>query len=93
MNHHAADVLFDEAIDLSGTFIRRTNLSGVNLRGADLSMADCSNAVFRGADLTGAILVGTILKGADLRDVVGLTREQLSQAVSDNKTLLPEYLG
>ncbi len=92
MNLHTATVRYDEALDLSGTFIRRTNLSGVNLQHADLSGADCTNAVFRGANLTNANLRGTILKGADLTGVVGLTSEQLAQAVTDNSTILPSYL-
>jgi uncharacterized protein YjbI with pentapeptide repeats len=92
MNLHAATVLYDEAIDLSGTFIRRTNLSGVNLQHADLSGADCTNAIFRGAKLTGANLKGTILKGADLTGVIGLTSEQIAMAIVDRDTILPSYL-
>jgi uncharacterized protein YjbI with pentapeptide repeats len=34
-------------IDLSRTFIRRTDLSDANLEGANLSYADCQNAIFR----------------------------------------------
>jgi uncharacterized protein YjbI with pentapeptide repeats len=93
MNLHAATILNNEAIDLSGTFIRRTNLTGVNLENADLSGADCSHAIFHGANLTDANLNGTILKGADLTNVVGLTREQLSLAVIDKTTILPSYLA
>ncbi len=92
MNFHTATLLYDEAIDLSGTFIRRTNLSGVNLQQADLSGADCTNATFRGANLTGANLKGAILKGADFTGVVGLTLEQITQATIDKNTILPSYL-
>jgi uncharacterized protein YjbI with pentapeptide repeats len=92
MNIHSAAVLHDEAIDLSGTYIRRTNLTGVNLQNADLSGADCSNAIFRGANLTNANLRGTILKGADLSEVVGLTAQQLAFAIVDKNTVLPDYL-
>ena len=93
MNFHAANILYDEAIDLSGTFIRRTNLSGVNLQYADLSGADCTNAIFRGANLTGANLKGAMLKGADFSGVVGLTREQIMEAITDKNTILPSYLA
>jgi uncharacterized protein YjbI with pentapeptide repeats len=93
MNLHAATLLYDEAIDLSGTFIRRTNLSGVNLMNADLSGADCSNAIFRGANLTNALLERTILNGADLSDVIGLTIAQLSRSIMDKNTILPDYLS
>jgi uncharacterized protein YjbI with pentapeptide repeats len=93
MNLQAATTPYDEAIDLSGTFIRRTNLSGVNLQHADLSGADCTNANFRGANLTYAKLKGAILKGADLTGVIGLTREQIADAVVDKNTVLPSYLA
>ena len=32
------------------------------------------------------------LEGADLRDVKGLTREQLATAITDETTKLPDYL-
>jgi uncharacterized protein YjbI with pentapeptide repeats len=93
MNIQAAATRFEESLDLSGTFIRRTNLNGVNLQNADLSAADCSNATFRGANFTNANLRGTVLKGADLTDVIGLTKEQLAQAFTDKATVLPRYLS
>ncbi len=93
MNIQAAVTLFEEALDLSGTFIRRTNLNGVNLQNADLSGADCTNATFRGANFTNANLRGTVLKGADLTDAIGLTDEQLARAVVDKTTILPSYLS
>lgn len=80
------------ALDLSETFIRRTDLSEANLRHADLSKADCTRAIFRGADFEGAILEGTILKGADLSNARNLTVEQISKAVIDKDTILPAYL-
>jgi uncharacterized protein YjbI with pentapeptide repeats len=80
------------AIDLSGTFIRRANLSGAILVGADFSGADCTNANFRGADFEGAILNGTILKGADLTDARNLTRQQIQRAIIDSSTILPAGL-
>jgi uncharacterized protein YjbI with pentapeptide repeats len=80
------------ALDLSGAFIRRTNLDGANLTNADLSEADCTNASFRGVNFTGALLNRTVLKGADLTDAIGLTREQLSKAIVDKTTILPDHL-
>jgi uncharacterized protein YjbI with pentapeptide repeats len=79
-------------INLSRTFIRRVDLSKARLVGADLSFADCTNANFRGADFADAKLVGTILRGADLTDVKNLTSEQLSLAIIDATTILPNYL-
>lgn len=80
------------ALDFSGTFIRRTDLSGANLEYANLSRADCTNAKFRGANFRNAILDGTILRGADLSGVRNLTRQQLATAIVDEATILPENL-
>ena len=79
-------------IDLSRTFIRRTDLSDANLEGANLSYADCQNAIFRRVNFKNANLQGTILRGADLSDVLNLTREQLDKAIIDETTILPAYL-
>jgi uncharacterized protein YjbI with pentapeptide repeats len=79
-------------LDLSGTFIRRTDLSGANLERADFTNADCSYAIFRGANFKDAILDGTILRGADLTGAINLTREQLSRAIINKATKLPDYL-
>ena len=77
-------------VDLHGAFIRRTDLSGATLVGADFSGADAEGANFPGADFRDANLVGTVLKGADLRDARHLTVEQLSRAVIDDATKLPD---
>lgn len=93
MNNHLSGThrsVFD--LDLSGTFIRRGNLSGANLERADFSRADCTNALFVGADFKDAILEGTILRGADLTGALNLTREQIASAVVDKNTILPDYL-
>lgn len=79
-------------LDLSGTFIRRTDLSNANLEGADLSNADCTNTIFRGANFKNAILEGTILRGADLTGAMNLTHEQLGKAILDKSTKLPRNL-
>jgi uncharacterized protein YjbI with pentapeptide repeats len=80
-------------LDLQGAFIRRTDLSDANLEGANLTEADLSGAVLRGANMRNAKLVGTVLKGADLRGVKNLTIEQLSAAIVDEHTLLPDYIA
>lgn len=79
-------------IDLSGTFIRRTDLSGANLEGANLSRADCKNVNFRAVNFKDTNLEGTNLIGADLTDARNLTREQLAMAIIDETTILPSYL-
>lgn len=79
-------------LDISGAFVRRTDLSGASLRGANLAGADASNASFRNADFEGAVLDGTILKGADLSGAKNLTVQQLSRAIVDRQTILPAYI-
>ena len=79
-------------LDLRGAFVRKTDLSHANLNKANLSRADLSGAVLRGANLKDANLFRTILKGADLREARNLTIDQLSEAIIDRRTLLPEYI-
>ncbi len=80
-------------IDLSGAFIRRTDLSNANLKGANFSGADCANVNFRGANLQDANLDGTNLRGADLTGARNLTRAQLQRAIIDDRTILPSELS
>ncbi len=82
----------DLILNLSGARIRRTDLSNANLTGANLSHADASFVIFRGANFKDAILMGTILKGADLSGASNLTWDQLSEAIIDDTTILPDYL-
>ncbi|MFT4275661.1 MAG: pentapeptide repeat-containing protein [Rhodopseudomonas sp.] len=82
----------ERALNISGAFVRRTDLSGASLRGANLAGADAANANFRGADFEGAILDGTVLRGADLTDAKNLTVQQLSRAIVDRTTVLPAYI-
>jgi uncharacterized protein YjbI with pentapeptide repeats len=79
-------------VDLHGAFVRRVDLSNADLERANLAGTDATNAIFRGANLKGANLKGTILRGADLRDARDLTWEQLSEAIIDETTKLPDYL-
>jgi uncharacterized protein YjbI with pentapeptide repeats len=79
-------------LDIHGAFVRRADLSGASLRGANISGADATKAVFRGVDFKGARLRGTVLRGADLTDAKNLTIEQLSEAVIDDDTILPNYI-
>lgn len=79
-------------VDIHGAFIRRVDLSHANLEGANLAGADATNAIFRGANFKDAMLKDTILRGADLRDARNLTWEQLSEAIVDETTKLPDYL-
>jgi uncharacterized protein YjbI with pentapeptide repeats len=79
-------------LDLHGAFVRRTDLSGASLRGANMTKVDATNAIFRGADFEGALLNGAILRGADLTGAKNLTLQQLSSAIIDSQTALPNYI-
>ncbi|MGH6922424.1 MAG: pentapeptide repeat-containing protein [Propylenella sp.] len=79
-------------IDLHGAFVRRVDLSGASLVEANLARADATGASFRDADFDRANLDGTILVGADLTGARNLTTEQLSHAVLDETTALPDYI-
>ena len=80
-------------LDVRGAFLRRTDLSFANLERANLSGADFSHATLRSSDFKDANLDGTILKGADLTDAKNLTPSQLSRAILDKTTKLPENLS
>ena len=79
-------------LDIHGAFVRRTNLSGASLRGANMTRADATNANLRNVDFQDAVLRGTILRGADLTGAKNLTIEQLSEAIIDDRTILPKYI-
>ncbi|MEV0092571.1 pentapeptide repeat-containing protein [Streptomyces sp. NPDC050738] len=64
---------------LGDAWLNRAHLEGAYLRGADL----------RGATLKEAHLAETRLLGADLSTAVGLTAEQVDEAVLDAETRLP----
>ena len=73
--------------DLEGAYLWKANLEGANLSEANLEQAN-----LEGSNLKGANLQQTNLINADLRKVVGLTRQQISQAICDETTQLPDYL-
>ena len=79
-------------LDLHGAFVRRIDLSGASLRGANLAGADATGAILRDVDFDGAILRGTILRGADLTGARNLRLDQLSEALIDDQTVLPDYI-
>jgi hypothetical protein len=73
--------------DLEGAYLWKANLEGANLTEANLEQAN-----LEGSNLNGANLQQTNLINADLRKVIGLTRQQLSKAICDETTQLPDYL-
>jgi uncharacterized protein YjbI with pentapeptide repeats len=90
---HGAFKEEDFQLDVSGAYLRRTDLSFANLERANLSQADFTNANLRGANFKDANLVGTILRGADLTNATNLTAEQLKSAVIDATTRLPDGIN
>lgn len=83
--------------NLQNAFLGKAHLEGAilwgtNLRNATLVNANLGGASFVGAILDGAILMGAQLKGVDISCATGLTREQLAEAIIDDKTILPNYL-
>jgi uncharacterized protein YjbI with pentapeptide repeats len=91
-----------EKSDLSGAFLERADLSEAHLEKANLSRAHLENVLLYGAylkraklkmaHLESAYLEGAHLEGTDLLRATGLTRNQLSVAILDDKTRLPDYL-
>lgn len=79
-------------LDIHGAFVPGTNWDSTVLLKANLSGTDATRATFRGADFLNANLDGTILSGADLTGARNLTEEQLSRAVIDEATRLPDYI-
>ena len=80
-------------IDLSRTFIRRTDFSGASLVATNLSYADCTNTNFRGADFKDAILGRNnserrrFIWGAQSDE-----RARCRRAIIDERTVLPKGL-
>lgn len=68
------------------------DLSGASLASADLTNARLGKARLGAADFLDATLDGTDLRGTDLSEVEGLTREQIESAITDENTILPDYL-
>lgn len=79
-------------LDLSGAFIRRTHLDRAVLVNANLTKADLTGASVRDADLKNAKLKKTILDDADLTGAKNLTLDQLSEAIINDGTRLPDYI-
>jgi Pentapeptide repeats (8 copies) len=78
-------------INLSYADLRRANLYAVDLYEADLSYADLSYADLRFANLNGASLLEAYLIGANLKDVTGITVEELEkQAKSLKGATMPD---
>jgi len=86
-----------EGVSLENAILRKTNLRGCNLRHAkidraDLFDADLSSADLREASMCSCFLVHADLRGADLSTAHGLTLAQITRALGDDNTRLPDDL-
>jgi uncharacterized protein YjbI with pentapeptide repeats len=75
-----------EEAHLEGAFLQFTDLTGAILIGAHLEKAYLFKTKMRNANLDGAHL-----EGVDLSHTEGLERGQLSRAIIDKNTRLPEF--
>ena len=78
--------------DLRGANLHDASLTEAQLQDANLEEADLMWANLGGAKLERANLTGTYLQGTDLRKAVGISREQIENAVYDEHTCLPSNL-
>jgi hypothetical protein len=78
--------------NLNGANLNGANLNGANLNGANLNGANLKRVSLEWADLGGANLNGAYLFSANLRSAVNLTWEQISQAIIDDETKLPDKI-
>ena len=77
---------------LAGAHLDNANLDSAIFIDSDLAGADLRGAKFRGTVLNGANLTGTDLDGADLRNVSGLSADQICSAKSRRWVLLGDAL-
>ena len=78
--------------DLRGTILRNGNLQGAYLYGANLEAVFAILVNLQGAFLSGARLNGAHLQGERLTGAINLTQEQIESAITDEDTILPDYL-
>jgi len=77
---------------LQGTHLREAHLEEANFTGANLQNASLRLATLRKTTLTGARLDATTLIGANLSGALYATRDQIGAAITDETTVLPEFL-
>jgi uncharacterized protein YjbI with pentapeptide repeats len=87
---------------LDSAILEFADLIGANLTGADLTnailfeahldSAKITDAILDSADFRDVTLDGADLRYTDLSKVKNLTAEQVSKAITDSTTLLPDYL-
>jgi uncharacterized protein YjbI with pentapeptide repeats len=79
-----------QGANLSGADLSRANLEGTKLSHANLSRTQLWEASLKGADVSGADLMGADLTKANLKDIIGITVEELErQAKSLKGAIMP----
>lgn len=78
--------------NFNSAHLREARLDGANLMAADLRGASLRAARLRGANILGAQMDKATLIGADLTGVQFATKDQISSAICDESTRLPEFL-
>jgi len=81
-----------ESATLSTANLVSANLYEANLHKANLIQADLKKANLTGANFKDALLQQVDLIGADLQRVENLSAEQITDAIGDSTTILPDYL-
>ena len=76
------DVDLEQEAQLINATLKNTFLLGANLQETDLQFANVTGTSFQNVNL----------RGANLEGIVGLTADQLNDAVWDTSTRFPEYL-
>ncbi|SRR5581483_8015630 len=77
-------------INLAGADLRSTNFSYAELIDADFTGANLSGADLHASDMHGSILTGANLSGTNLKDVVGLSDDQLTKAKTLSGATMPD---
>lgn len=78
--------------DLTSAKFTLGAFSKVRFADAELSRSDFQGCQFSKSDFSRATLKGAVFRGADLSTCTGLTREQLLDTITDEETVLPDYL-
>jgi uncharacterized protein YjbI with pentapeptide repeats len=82
---------FNES-DLSQSNFQNADLYQSNFQNANLSKASFQGAALEHSRFSAANLTGADLRGAGLGRTVGLTCDQIESAVTDESTILPDYI-
>ena len=93
-NAHLSNIEFRDTylvgVNMRGAELHDTNLSDATLIYTNLNNANLAGTNLEATDLHNVSLVGANLAGADLKDAVGLTANQISQAKTLKGATMPD---